>query len=279
MVSQKLNISLAPQVLSINQVKKLIVEISHQHIAILLKNELELCAFELYEIDIIKTSWQNIFVAIKNYSKILTQNFLQTQIVINNNECLIIPNDFFSKDSVEPYLASVFGNNLSVKYNAEYLNFKNKPIAAYRIQNVLDEQIKNNFLKINYTHSYSKILDNLLAKETLVLEIVKVQFYGSFMIVVVVANSTLQLIQTYNYNSAEDVVYYLLNIVQEFGLQVKNTPVEVSGFIDLKSKHYELLANLFDRLTFETLPNKGIFSDVLNVSNAHYYTPFFNLSL
>ena len=43
--------------------------------------------------------------------------------------------------------------------------------------------------------------------------------------------------------------------------------------------YFELLENVFGRLSLETISGDGLFKEHLNVSNAHFYTPFTNLSL
>ncbi len=257
----------------------LIAEIGNYHIALLTKTPQAIEAFELYDIDATKTNWQSIFAAIKNYSKILTQNYSQTTFYINIADALIVPQAKFSKESIEPYLTAVFGNSNNFKCEAEVVQMPTTPATIYRVPLTLNDAVTNNFMLFGYKHIYTKILENLLGSDSMIMEIIKVQFYAKFMVVVVVSNNKLLLVQSYNYTSAEDVIYYLLNIVQEFGLNVKSTPVEVSGMIDIQGKHFELLENVFGRLSLETLNAQSIFKEHLNVANAHYYTPFYNLSL
>lgn len=279
MVTQTISISSPSNPSHINGQAILIAEISNTHLALLIKNDKSVDAFELYDIDTNKTTWQNIFAAVKNYSKILTFSYTQTTVYLNIAEALIVPSSKYSTESIETYLTAVFGSSASFKCSAEFVQIPQTPATIYRIPEQLDVLIKAVFADCNIKHTYTKALENLLGRDSMIMEIIKVQFYGKFMLVIVVSNNKLQLIQSYNYNSAEDVIYYLLNIVQEFGLNVKSTPVEISGLIDTKSKHFELLENVFGRLSMETLAGQGVFKDYLNVTNAHYYTPFYNLSL
>jgi len=107
----------------------------------------------------------------------------------------------------------------------------------------------------------------------------KVQFYPKHFTVAVVYGNKLMLMQSYPYSSPEDIIYYLLNIVQEFSLNVNSTPVEVSGMLDISSRHFELMENVFGRLSLETTQSDGLFQSHLNTSNAHIYSPFINLTL
>ncbi|MCX6208448.1 MAG: DUF3822 family protein [Bacteroidetes bacterium] len=279
MVTQTLSISTPFDQIVTSHNNKLIIEISNYHIALIVKNDKNIEAFELYDVDTTKSNWQNIFAAIKNYSKILAKQYAQSIVYLNIADALIVPASKFSKESIEPYLTTVFGNSTSYKCESETIQIPENPITIYRLPLTLDTAVESNFKLTQYRHTYTKILENLLGSSSTIIEIIKVQFYAKHMIVTVVNNSTLQLIQSYAYNSAEDVIYYLLNIVQEFGLNVKSTPVEVSGLIDTQGKHFELLENVFGRLSLETLTVQSIFKEHLTVANAHYYTPFYNLSL
>lgn len=279
MVTQKLSISAPQDATTLQYASKLIAEIGNNHIALIVKTEKGIDAFELYDIDANVNSWQNIFTAIKNYSKILTKNYTQTTFYLNTTEALIVPNNKFTKESIEPYLTAIFGSGANYKCEADIVSMPTNPATVYRVSLTLDETIKNNFMLYNYKHSYTKILENLLGNGSMIMEMIKVQFYAKYMVVAVVYGNKLQLIQSYNYSSPEDVIYYLLNIVQEFSLNVQSTAVEVSGMLDINSKHFELLENVFGRLSLETITAQSIFKDHLNVANAHYYTPFYNLSL
>lgn len=279
MVTQKLSLSAQHNNTPQQYASKLIGEIGMYHIALMVKSEIGIEAFEVYEIDATTTTWQNIFAAIKNYSKIFTKNYTQSAFYLNTTEALLVPEAKFSKESIEPYLTSIFGKANLVQYEADIVQIPTNPVTIYRLPLALNETIKNNFMLFSYKHTYTKILEKLLGNGTMVMEMIKVQFYSKYMIVVVVYGNKLQLIQSYNYKSPEDVIYYLLNIVQEFSLNVKSTAVEVSGMIDIQSKYFEVLENVFGRLSLETITAQGIFKDYLSVANAHYYTPFYNLSL
>ena len=279
MVTQKLSIAASQEQTSLQYASKLIAEIGNHHIALMIKSEKGIDAFELYEIDANTTSWQHIFAGVKNYSKILEKNYTQTTFYLNTTEALIVPATKFRKESIEPYLTAVFGSSANYKCEADIVSMPTNPATIYRLPITLEETIKSNFMLFNYKHTYTKILENLLGSDAMILEMIKVQFYAKYMIVAVIYGNKLMLIQSYPYSSAEDVIYYLLNIVQEFSLNVKSTAVEVSGMIDINSKHFELLENVFGRLTLETIGANSIFKDHLNVANAHYYTPFYNLAL
>lgn len=279
MVEQKLSIASLQDQQSPNFNSKLIVEINNQHIAVIEKNGLSTHAFEFYEINAAPTEWEGIFNATKNQSKILNKTFSDTTIYLNNSETLIVPSVKYKRESTETFLSAIYGDNNNVISNADLINIVDNPVSIYRIAASLNHTIKNHFVSFIYKNTYTKILENLFGKERMLMEMIKVQFYTKSMLVVVIYDNKLMLIQTYQINSPEDVIYYLLNIVQEFNLSVKNTPVEISGLIDVSSRHFELLENIFGRLSLEVIANDNLFSENVSDNEAHWYTPFYNLSV
>lgn len=277
MVEQKLSIALLPNQYISNNNSKLIVEISNQHIVLLEKNNNTSQSFEYYEISGTNGDWDSIFASAKNQSKILSNFYSNTTVYLNSLENLIVPSEKFQRNSVDAFLTTVYGDTNNTQTETDLINIADNPVAVYRCSNELNTAIKKYFVSFNYKSIYTKTLENLFHNDRMLMEMVKVQLYESTMLVVVICNNKLMLIQTYNYTSPEDIIYYLLNIVQEFNLSVKSTPVEVSGFIDKNSRQFELLENIFGRLSLETISNDGLFNTSVEPSKAHFYTPFYNL--
>ncbi len=279
MVEQKLSIASLQHQQSSDNSSKLIAEIGVNHIALLVKNDHNLQAFELYELKDEIGNWKNVFVALANQSKIIGRKYIDTTIFLNTVEALIVPAEKFRQESMEPYLTAVYGSTENDKCEADIVNIPTNPANIFRLSTKLDEAVNAHFSNYKYKHTYTKILENLLGNGNVLMEMLKVQFYPKHMTVTVIYGNKLMLMQSYPYSSPEDIIYYLLNIVQEFSLNVNSTAVEVSGMLDIGSRHFELLENVFGRLSLETIPGDGLFKEHLNVSNAHFYTPFTNLSL
>jgi Protein of unknown function (DUF3822) len=278
MVQKKLGITANTSKNLDANVSNLILEIGLNHMAIIVKNNNEIGAFELFEFEDADGNFMKIFEICQQQSSLLGLQFSATKVFINSTEALIIPAEKFTAESIEPYLQAIYGGSGEYKYQSDWVNIAHKPGCIYRTSTSIFDVLLSNFSNLTFSHVYSNLLENLLSKNTTIFEMLKVQFYQKHMIVAVVFDNKLSLLQSYPYKTAEDVIYYLLNIVQEFGLNIGSTPIEVSGMLDISSKHFELLENVFSRLSLEALSADSVFKDHLNVSNAHFYTPFVNLS-
>ncbi len=279
MVEQKISVASIQHQQFFNNSSTLTVEIGIHHIALIVKDGTSIQAFELYEIKDEISDWNKIFTTLNFQSKITNKKYATTTVFLNTVEALIVPAEKFRAESIEPYLSAVYGNTENVKCEAEIINIPTKPATIYRMPLNLIDVLKREFTNPAFKHSYTKILESVLSEDKMLMEMLKVQFYPKHITVTVIYSNKLMLMQSYPYNSPEDIIYYLLNIVQEFSLNVNSTPVEISGLVNTTSRHFELLENVFGRLSLETISSDGIFTEHLNIANAHLYTPFINLSL
>ena len=92
-----------------------------------------------------------------------------------------------------------------------------------------------------------------------------------------VHNEKLLLIQTYEQNTPEDTLYYLLNILQQYNLPTEEATVELSGNIEIKTPMYDNIKKVFPKITFENLEEDLIFAPDFADYPKHYLTPYFNM--
>lgn len=102
----------------------------------------------------------------------------------------------------------------------------------------------------------------------------RVVFFQSFFLVVLQKNGALQLMQTYEYQSPEDISFYLLSICKQFGLDQESVSLQLSGMIDPASALYAELTKYFLRMEWESSDLKNVPSDLPE----HYFSPFLRMA-
>ena len=90
---------------------------------------------------------------------------------------------------------------------------------------------------------------------------------GSFSLMVLRQHQLL-LSRTWQYQSPEDVIYYLLRTCEEFGLNRTESQLSISGFIDKDSSLYKELYGYFAQITFR----EAAWQMPQNEYPAHYFT-------
>ena len=86
-------------------------------------------------------------------------------------------------------------------------------------------------------------------------------------------NGSLLFINTFSYNTNEDVLYILLNTCQQF--EAENIAVEISGMIEINSILAEEIYKYFSSVSFAKLPAGCNFSEEIQRLPSHYFSYLF----
>lgn len=149
---------------------------------------------------------------------------------------------------------------------------------VYRIQRDIHGAMQQKFSGGRYWHYYSILLSTIDKETELPPVFLKCIFYPDKFIVAFLVNGKLQLLQTYEYETPEDVSYYLLKICRQFTIEQENLKVNVSGLIEQQSVLYSELLKYFYNLDCDQLPQletKGLLQDLPE----HYFSPILKMAV
>jgi hypothetical protein len=96
------------------------------------------------------------------------------------------------------------------------------------------------------------------------------------MIVAVVKGKQLQLVQSFNFQTNDDIIYHLGNISEQFELDMAGSQAEVSGNIDEGSSLYKKIQSCFGSIVFDTMEENGVLK-LSTGRSLHFFTPFYKL--
>jgi hypothetical protein len=82
-------------------------------------------------------------------------------------------------------------------------------------------------------------------------------------------------INTFSYNTADDVLYILLNTCKQF--EVDNIPVEISGMIEMNSPLTKEIRKYFSSVSFTELPPGCNYAEEIANHPAHYFGYIFRV--
>ncbi len=256
------------------------IQIGVKYVCITTSQHTTITGFELFELDVANSidEYKNCFLQ----SSLLKTQAENSKVVFNVPDFLIVPNSKFKAENISSYISCTYGDvdtESIINCADDSISSKLSMQVIYRIKSDLFEAVNNYSNNAKYFHVASHVLNNLFNVEQHNLEKIKIQFYNSSMLVLAVKDGQLKLAQSYNFETPEDIIYYMLNIVQECSLSVESTLVEACGMIDTNAQHFNLLQSLFKNLTLEALHNQPLFVNSISVADAHYYTPFINTTL
>jgi hypothetical protein len=149
----------------------------------------------------------------------------------------------------------------------------------YRVSKDIHLLCKEKFSGSQYWHIYTMLL--LWSKEPGLKNgnIIRAVFYNDKFIAAFFKGTELQLIQTFFYQTPEDVAYYLLLICKQFNIGQQEIVLSISGLIDGESTLYSELLKYFAEVNYEVMPESYGTNGLLDEFPGHYFSPLLKMSL
>ncbi len=265
---------------SITGADQLLIEIGCNQVVLLVKGQLprQLEAFEVFDIDTFQDTWQDELAGVKKASQLLGRTYSHVIVYYNLPDALVVPESKFTPEAGRDFLDQVYGDSSTDPSGYEELAVGGM-VVAYRVKKAVVEWVNQELPVHQPSHIYSGMLNDLLGRTLPGENFVAIRFYTKHIVAAVVKGQQLQLIQSFNYDTAEDILYYLLSLVQQFNLDPGVSHVEVSGELDKRSATAQQLPNLFGKVTWHESGDTGIFSKVLADHPVHYFTPYYKLGI
>ncbi|HVW60699.1 MAG TPA: DUF3822 family protein [Puia sp.] len=203
----------------------------------------------------------------------------ETLLVYNFPESSLVPEPLFSMDTNKEIIDIVHGNlrkGLVLSEKIPWWELFN----VYRISPELHQLLQQQFTAGKYWHYYSlllksyKMFDSADGQDCL-----KVIFYPDKMVALVIREGKVYLVQTFHYQDARDVAYYLLNTCRQLGLNPEEIRVLVGGLIDRQSALSEELYKYFLHIYFEEIDESIKITDELKELPLHYFSSILKMAV
>ncbi len=261
---------------------QLVVEIADEAFVCMAKSDLtgEIDAFELFSLDKSEQDdWNDIFYEIKTGSSIFNNNYKKVTCYFNTEEAIMVPEKLLTATSAEDYLNLIYGESVRHEVKYEKLIATKVFINAYRVRKAITELLGRQFIIFQTAHTYSNLLNDVMRRPFVDQQFIKLQFYTHHFILAVWKEERFQLIQSYRYTATEDVLYYLLRIVQQYQFELSDVSIEISGMIEVETNLMLQLSKIFPKIQMDNLQATGIFKMAESEYPLHYFTPYYKLSV
>ncbi|HEX8277631.1 MAG TPA: DUF3822 family protein, partial [Segetibacter sp.] len=244
------------------------------------KGNKRISAFELFNFTENEAAdFTSLFKTISADSKLFNKAYSATQVFINNESSMLVPVFNFNTEIAADYLNVIFGEDPFSKVQFEHLPIEPGMMNVFRVPEELTTVLQHNLTQVTFEHTYSNVV-KIVASDISAFPsgCIYIQFYNTSIIVTVVKNGKLQIIQSFIYETEEDVIYYLLNLTRLFELNTVDLSIQISGLIDLDLTLYKELIAYFKHVEVQNVNKSALLLDIKE-HPLHYFTPFFNLSL
>lgn len=240
----------------------------------------QILGFEVFKLVDTDSNWDDVFSQFKYLSELFKNNVGKIYVVHENVESVLIPTELFNANSTQEYLKLVYGEKENSICFSNQLKHEETIVNVFRIDSVLYESLCANLNISQHFHFYTNLLQ-LVFQHKLYQgkNWIKLVFYEKYFIVTLIKDDQLQFIQTFNYQSSEDVLYHIMNVINQHDILIDSLNVLISGKIDLDKTTYILIQQYFSNIEIEKSESGIALSEKLSAYPSHYFTSYFNVEL
>lgn len=259
----------------------LIIEVSNEHVACLVKSEDEqkVTAFEFFTVELDNNDWEEVFYELRTNSGLMDKSYTQTLVFYHVQEAVLVPAYKYNSSVNDAYLNLLFGEDDTTIVQAKSLTVEDEKIyVVYRVNQTLHETINRNFLSIQEYHLYNGIL-NFITSEGMnkEAEYMHINFYAQHCVISAFKNKQLQIIQSFSFTTADDVLYNILNVADKFKLIPATLRLVVAGTINTNEEVFKKLSSYFKQIKVLPVSMQQTSLEKLSAYPLHYFSPYFNL--
>ena len=215
---------------------------------------------------------------ILNGDELLQPGFRASYIVYNYKDCSLLPEKHFHIELNKPVTELVYGNAHKGLLLSEKVPGWNL-FTIYRVPREVHSLLQKKFAAGKYWHYYTLLLTDTKKEDVAEGSVMKVVIEADQFVAAVFKEGRLQLIQTYAYQTPEDVSYCLLSICRQFGMDQEQVKLLISGLIDEQSNLYQELFKYFLHLQWEVLPESVDLQEPFLQFPPHYFSPILKMAL
>ncbi len=208
-----------------------------------------------------------------NSKSYLSKNYKKVSVVYSVPESVLIPFALYNSSTVGNAINLLYGDaDSSGKIETDVIS-ESQYYNCYRVGNGMAEVFEKYFPNASHWHQYSNLLGDAVNSKGKM----QVIFYSYKLVVALYQNGKCLLVNTFPYQSVQDVSYYLLSVRNVFSLE--DIDLEVSGYIEQESSLFQELYKYFTSISFKALPPFCEFTDEILQYPSHYFSHLFALDV
>ncbi|MBW7891654.1 MAG: DUF3822 family protein [Chitinophagaceae bacterium] len=280
-----MSVSAAYQIqVPVNEIKdaagcNLYVEVAGDHLlfGILDNNRREFIALQYVNLDGFNAL--NHCKEIIYHNEWLARSYNKVVVIYYFPESLLIPDSLYDEQLNQVSFDLLYGDLKKGELLMDDLpdwNLKN----LYRVPVVLHQLLGTHFPKGHFFHAYSILLKRCKISGLRVEgDEASLVFYPNKLLFALFRNRQLQIVQTFEYETAEDVAYHLLNVCRRFDVNNEEILLKISGLLDDQSSVFAELLKYFLDVQLERRPEAFSYAEAFDAYPPHFFSPLFNTAL
>ncbi len=209
-------------------------------------------------------------------SSMLKKSYHKFVVSYVNNRSTLIPKPLFKPDELKNYHQFNFSKQEDDAFLTDYL----LNLGAYNVYSVPNVLI-NVFNKIDnviFHHFSTALIESslLYAKKNNAISLIDVHVLPLSFQIIAINNQSLELYNSFNYQTSEDFIYYLLFVLNQLNIKNTEATIRLIGAVDKNSAIYDMVNKYIQTINFTLTPNELKYSYVFEKITKHYYYSLFN---
>ena len=257
----------------------LYVEVAADHLlfGILDNNKREFIALQYVNLD--KYNAFNHCKELIYHNEWLARSYNRVTVVYYFPESILVPEQVYDDNLNKTSVDLIYGDLNKGEILTDKLAGWNL-YHVYRVPVALHQLLGAHFPKGHFYHAYTVVLrrKEQVSKKTEGDEAILI-FYPNKLLFALFRNGELQIMQTFQYETAEDVTWHLLNACRQFNADCEQIILRVSGLLDDHSSVYSELQKYFLNIELDEHPADFKYNEAFNEYPLHFFTSLFNTAL
>lgn len=207
--------------------------------------------------------------------KLFSMKFNSVSLGLINHDSTLVPNAVFEESRINDYLNfNAKPENGEVKFdNVVNINGKN----IYHLPNGLLDLFQNKYPGINLYHFSTPLIENLLAissgnKEQQVFVHIQYRHFE----IIVIEDKKLRFYNSFQYQTSEDLIYYLLFVFEQLNIDRNTAKVSILGEVKKGDTVYSIMYKYIKNLNFVNRLDNFTYNPALNEVPGHFYFNIFS---
>lgn len=221
--------------------QKLFIEISLDNFSYCIKNQMnsQVVDFKTIPLNRLKAIDQQLDLIFDKETK-LNSSFDDILILHNNNLNTFVPESLFDETALGSYLQY----NVKV-FPTDYFDFDTLDVSKmkniYVPYVVFNNYFLDRFGSFNFEHIHTNLIQLLTARsENTNNNNFYVHITANHFEIIIIKNDKLLFFNSYDYQTKEDFIYYILFVMEQLQLSPQEQKIELIGVIDLDSALYQI---------------------------------------
>jgi uncharacterized protein DUF3822 len=201
--------------------------------------------------------------------EILGAKFKRVCVIYSFCESTLVPFSVYDREKNQVLMNMMFGDINNNQTILTDVITEQSMYNCYRVPTAVYEVIQNQFPTASTAHEYTLLIKKPLPETDQITLI----FYTQKVIALVIKDGKVQLVNSFNYETPEDVSYSVLNICTQFNFQ--NPPLIIHGLLEENSPLFKEIYKYFTEIKLASLPEGSFYSEEITKFPSHYFSYIF----